>query len=964
MKLLFQAQQFAILLFIVICCNSCGGPQQTSGPPGAKPLAHHDAPEYRVIQDRSDRLIAQLPNRLIVVVARVQAAPVVSAQVWVKTGSIYEQEHVGAGLSHFLEHLISGGTTATRSEAQNNDLLSRIGAQTNAATSLDTVRYYINTTSEHAATAIDLLSDWMQHSLITDQEYERERSVIQREFSMGQGDPRRILWKLTQQARYRVHPARHPTIGYLDEFLTITRDEIYRFYKRMYVPNNMVFVVVGDIDKQRVVDQIASLWANQEPADLPKLQLPIETRPPTPRELTGTADIDQPRLRLAWPGTRLGGPHDYALDLLTTILGHGESSRLVRTVRDEQRRVNTIDAYNLSFPWGQGFVGIDAQVAVPPQPSDDNTTAQQWRDQHLASAKQAILDQLQAITQGRVSDQELDRAKRKAMASVVYSAQSAQSIASRLARDLIGMGDPDYLQRYAQAIQAITAQELHAAAKQYLRPEAMITVTLLPQPADAKPQPLTRPQPPTDEPPAQQEPVDLDNAALLARLVSATQAHDAPAAAMAVEPIRRYVLPNGLRLLVGQSTVVPAVAIQMYHLGGLLADPPGQEGLTHATAAMRIKGTATRTAQQIAQQVEDLGATLNTASGYNTSFTRAVCLQEDWPTVLALVADVTLNPTFPDDEWAKLQPRLLAAIDRQTDTWSGELRKRFREAYFSDHVWAHTPAGQRSMVETLNAETLRTTYQHQLAASQSVLAVIGDVDPDQVYQQVERLFASMPAKPKQPFEPRQPNPTKDRVLQYQTSKPLAAVQIGFGPIPARHEPDYADLQVLANALSRFPGGLLEQQLRGQGPGLVYAVGAGPFTGLVPGYLAVLFNTQPSSVDEALGRSLAVIEQLHRVALDDANLAAAKAKVLADEFLYKQTHSDRATDAALNELYGLGLDEPQRFRKQVQRLSAQQLQAIAQRYLTWPVTVVLSHQPMPEDQLHQAAQWPQAQPDSP
>ncbi len=118
----------------------------------------------------------------------------------------------------------------------------------------------------------------MQRSKIEPAELTREKDVILREFEMGEGEPGRILWKLTQGVRYQAHPARHPTIGYVDEFKKIERDEVYDFYRRMYVPNNLVFVVVGDIERQAVVDQIAKLWSDSAARDLPKLSFPIEPR--------------------------------------------------------------------------------------------------------------------------------------------------------------------------------------------------------------------------------------------------------------------------------------------------------------------------------------------------------------------------------------------------------------------------------------------------------------------------------------------------------------------------------------------------------------------------------------------------------------------------------------------------------------------------------------------------------------
>jgi len=904
--------------------------------------------EYEIVQDRPDRLLVKLPNRMIVIAQEVRTSPVVSAQVWVKTGSIYEQEHVGAGLSHFLEHLISGGTTGTRTEAQSNAILGQIGAQTNAATSLDTVRYYINTTRGFTDQAIDLLSDWMQHSLINEQEYQRERSVIQREFEMGQGEPNRILWKLTQQARYKAHPAKHPTIGYLDEFLTVTRDEIFDFYKRMYVPNNMVFVVVGDIDKQQVVDQIARLWQDATPQPLPQITWPLEPPIDSQRTLTGKANIDKPRLRLAWPGTRLGGEGDYAMDLLATILGQGESSRLIRHVRDEQRLVNTIGAFNLSNAWGEGFFAVDAEIA-PPASLENQIDPDGSGPTAIDQAKQAILAQIQrAQTQG-VTPQELARAKRKTLASVIYHAQTAQALAGRMASDLITMKDPDYLLAYANAIQAITADQVQSAAQKYLNPDAMIWINLQPTNPGEKATTLKRPDDPTDRQTPQEQSVELDNEHILAQLDTGLTDRESAHRVTTVSPIQEHRLPNGLRVLICPSNRVPAVAIQMYHLGGLLTDQPGHQGIANATAAMAIKGTTTRTAQQIAQQIEDLGAQLSTNCGYNTSFSKALCLKEDWSQVLEILADVTLHPTFPDDQWLKMQPRLLAAIDRQTDTWNGELRQHFRQAYFGDHPWATPPLGNKDTVAQLTPDQLRDFHQQHLGASQAVLAVFGDIDPDQVIAQAKALFADMPEIPVITATPLTADSPTAQLLPVRTQKSLSAVQIGFGPGPLRSSSDYAALQVLARVLSSFPSGWLEQELRGRGPGLVYAVGAGQFTGLVPGYFSVLFNTQPSAIQEAIQRTMAVIDRACQAPIDDQTLARAKAKVLTDEFLYRQSNSDRATEAALNELYGLGLDEPQRFRRQVQELDAPLLQVIAQTYLRNPVAVVLTHQDDTDDQ---------------
>ena len=907
--------------------------------------------EYTVLQHRADRLVVELPNRMIVIAQELRAAPVVSAQIWVKTGSIYEQEYVGAGLSHFLEHLVAGGSTSSRTEEESNTLLGQMGAQVNAATGLDTVHYYINTTRDHTVTAIELLSDWIRHSQITDTEYQREREVIQSEFGHGMGDPGRIFWKLTQQARYVAHPARHPTIGYLDEFLKISRDEIYAFYRRMYVPNNLLFVVAGDLDKQQVVDQITRLWSDQPASPLPDLNFPVEPEINQPRTFTGYADIDKPRLRLVWPGTKLTGTGDYELDLLAVVLGQGESSRLVRNVRDEQRLVNTIDAYNLSFSWGRGFFGVDAEVAVPPIPPNVRTTPVQWRNKWIGEAKKAVLDQVQAVFNHPVTEAELARAKRKVLASVVQANQTASAIAQRLARDSIGMGDPDYLFGYAKAVQLLDVEQLHRAAQLFLDDTRLITVELLPQPDGHTAKPPSRPLKTSDAADLEHTSIELDNSRILDQLRQSTSLD--LDRTLTIEPLVRFQLSNGLRLLVQRSTVVPAVAMQVYSLGGLLGDELGREGVANAVAEMTMRGSSTRSAESIAEAIEDLGANLSVQAGNNSTYARATALSEDWPKLLELMADLILNPSFPDDQWQKLQPRLVAAIERQSDRWSGELAEHFRLVYHGDHPWSQSPLGRKEIVSALTVDDLRAYHAAHLGAEDTVVVVVGDVDPMVVRREVERCFVAMPRRAMVVFNPLQPPEPQGLLVQHQTDKALAAVKIGFGPGVKRTDPDYPELLVLARVLSDFPSGWLERQLRGEGEGLSYAIGAWVQTGLVPGHFAILFNTREEVAVEALTRSMSVVDRATNELVDEADLARAKAKVLTSKFLSKQSNSSRAAEAALDELYGVRDPQAERFIQQVRAVDASRLRELARQYLRNPVVVVISNQLIDEQLLTEA-----------
>jgi zinc protease len=928
----------------------------------AQPAATQPAStkETTLLQQREDRVVAKLPNRMVVIAQRVPTAPVVSTQVWVETGSIYEQQHVGAGLSHYLEHLLSGGTTTNRTEAQSNAILGRIGAQTNAATSLDTVRYYINTSADHATTAISLLSDWMQNSKITEREFQRERQVILREFSMGQGDPGRIFWKLTQQARYQAHPARHPTIGYIERFKDISRQELLDFYHRMYVPNNMVFVVAGDIDPQAMVDQVQKHWADVPASPLPELSFPKEPEIESPRTAEGRADISRPRLRLAWPGTTLGGEHDYALDLLAVVLGQGESSVLKQTIRDEAQLVSSIDAYNASFHWGKGFFGVDAEVArFDVDQSDGDPTQARFK-----ALKQAVLAQVQQIRDEGVSSEALKRAQRMVIASVVKSNQTVQGIASRMARDTIGMADPDYLPKYAERIKSITAGQLQTAAEKLLTQDRLITVRLMPA-DDANPvtdmsQPDVAAQQERADLPAER--VDIDNGQWLDELAKNLDTSQGPERTFEVGQPVQYKLDNGLRLIVQRSTVVPAVSMQMYWLGGLLGDPPGREGLANAMAQMMTRGTESYTADELSQAVESLGADLTADAGNNTTFVKASALKEDWQRVMRLMAEVTLRPTFPASQWEKIKPRILAAIARQDDSWAGELRNHFRNAYFGEHPWSQTPLGRASVVEGLTAEQLAKQHDQQLAAGRSVMTVVGDVEPEAVKAQVQALFDELPTRAEQPFDPPTPAVPDEKLMIESTEKPVAAVEIGFGPGLKRNNPNYAAMQVLANVMSDFPGGWLERQLRGSGDGLAYAVGAGVQTGVVPGFFAILFNSSPEATPEALKKAMQVVRRAKNETISEANLKRARAKTLTGEFLSRQSNGQRAMSLALDELYGVRDPQGEQFIEHVKQVDGKTLNELAQKYLHNPVVVVMSHKTIERQTLEEAIKAPSSEPE--
>src|SRR4051812_30737917 len=196
-----------------------------------------------------------LTNGLTVIVQQDHSAPVASVQAWCATGSIDEDQHLGAGLSHILEHMLFKGTK-THSANQIAQSIQDAGGYINAYTSFDRTVFWIDVPKDGVGRALEVLSDAMMNSTLPPEEYEKEQEVIRREFAMGMDDPDRMASLLLFGTAYQRHPYRFPVIGELEIYNQLTQDQVMQYYKTRYVPNTPPFGFVGDVQKKKVRQQL------------------------------------------------------------------------------------------------------------------------------------------------------------------------------------------------------------------------------------------------------------------------------------------------------------------------------------------------------------------------------------------------------------------------------------------------------------------------------------------------------------------------------------------------------------------------------------------------------------------------------------------------------------------------------------------------------------------------------------
>jgi zinc protease len=304
--------------------------------------------------------LTTLDNGLTLIVREDHSAPVVSAQAWCMAGSIHEGKWLGAGLSHVLEHMLFKGTT-TRPGSRIDQEVQEAGGYMNAYTSFDRTVFHIDVPNTGRQ---GRHRHPVRHHAERDPAAGRmakEKQVILREMDMNVDDPGRRAGRRLFETAYTRSPYRFTVIGYPDIFNELNPEDILAYYREKYAPNNLFYVVAGDVKQEDVVGQIRAAFAKAKARAQPPVVLPEEPKQTAPREVIEEAPIELGYFYYAWHIPELRHPDVPILDVLAVLLGSGRSSRLYQAVRERKGLVNSVDAWTYS-PGNPGLFGLSATV--------------------------------------------------------------------------------------------------------------------------------------------------------------------------------------------------------------------------------------------------------------------------------------------------------------------------------------------------------------------------------------------------------------------------------------------------------------------------------------------------------------------------------------------------------------------------------------------------------------------------
>jgi zinc protease len=824
-----------------------------------------------------------LPNGLTLILDPHHDHPVISTQLWVETGSIHENQLLGAGLSHFLEHMVFKGTAAYDGTALAS-VVQAAGGHWNAYTTFDRTVYYIDGPATGVEKFLHVLTEMVYRPTLPEDEFEMEKDVIRREIDMGLDDPSQAGMRLLLDTAFRHDPRRLPVIGYRASFDAITHQDLVSYHRERYTTNRTFFVLSGDFDSTEAIAMITKLTADLQPGPAREPFYAIDPPQCSLRQAADVFAIPSSRLCLAWKIPAMGHPDAPIYDVLAAMLGRGQSSHLYTELREKQELALEIAAWSWSGNIGDGLFAISAEC----QPEQ--------RERLIAAIREEMIHYQQVdFTEA------LERAKRQIMVSQFRSLTTASGRAADLAGNWHEARDLQFTKNYLALIEQVDA----AAVLRCLRDldDRKLTITQL--------NPLSE--------------------------ANAKSNSVAPQSKVAHQSIT---LRNGIKVALFPDSRLPILSLQTVVRGGLSRETAEIAGISSLLASTLTQGTTSRSAYQISSTLDRLGASLHASTGNNSVLLHGSCLTPDLDVLLGIWSDVLLHPTFPEDSLLREKASQLSSIRESLEDPLDTAFHQMRGMLFSGKSYGVPAIGTVESITSIQQSDLIHLHRELFCAQNMTIALAGDFDPARIIPLLEEHLAPLPSGKSLPLPPSEL--AHDRCETFHREKKQAVIAIGYPGLSAADPRRFAS-SMLLEYCSDMAGPLftrIREEL-----GLAYQVGATQFHGHDVGMVAFYVSTAPEQLALAHSELISEIAKIADQGIPDAEFENVRATVLSALVLQQQSPGAIARQAAVDLLFDLPADHHRHVHEIIRQLTPQDIRNLARDLFqeVKPVTALVTQQ---------------------
>jgi zinc protease len=725
-----------------------------------------------------------LPNGLEVIVREDHRLPLVAVNLWYHVGPANEAPG-RTGFAHLFEHLMFQGSKHTPPDSHFSMLEAAGASDVNGTTDFDRTNYFETLPSNQLELALWIESDRMGYLLekLDQAALTNQQDVVRNERRQSyENRPYGLAGEALVQLLYpKGHPYYGDIIGSHEDIQAARLDDVRQFFRRYYSPNNASLSIVGDVDPAQVRALVTRYFGSL--ARGPEVQ-PIAVVTPkitAERRQTLTDRVQFPRVYMAWLTPSIFQPGDADADIAATILGGGRSSRLYKKLVYERQIAQDVSAFQQSLLLGSQF-GITATA----------------RPGHtLEELERAINEELDALKATAPESSELTRARNSIETQLVQALESIGGfggVADRLNFYNHYLKTPDYLQQDVARYRAVTPASVQAFAREHLVPSGRVVVQVMPGTVAA---PAAVPAP-VVQAPAGVTGVESVNADEPWRNQVPQPGPSRPLQLPVVESAQ---LANGLTLILNERRGLPLVSANIVFRSGGEANPPDRPGLASFVAAMLDEGTASRGALEIADEIGQLGATLTTTSGMDSSTVTTRALTSNFEAALIVAADVILRPSFPEAEVERQRQARLGQLAQQRDNVNALTNRVVSAVLYGDrHPYGFSDLGTEASLTAIRREEMVAFWRENYVPNNAALVVSGDISMAELRAVAERAFGGwMRGTPASPKLTAATTPRSRVVIVNRPGAPQTQLSVVTLGAP-RSSPDFRPMQVMNMAL--------------------------------------------------------------------------------------------------------------------------------------------------------------------
>jgi zinc protease len=843
----------------------------------------------------------QLKNGLKVLLVESHKSPVLSIQMWVRTGSADEKKGE-EGISHFIEHLVFKGTRKYK-VGEVAASIEAAGGELNAYTSFDQTVFHVTISKEFQNVGLDVIAELMGFPHFDAREIDNEREVVIEEIKRSNDSPHRQASRLLFETVYRKHPYGIPVIGFAENINKVSRKTLIDYFQERYTPKNMTLVIAGDFKGPEMRKQINSLFGQFKANKLRVVKRNRHVPAKKTSLVIRTAPFNETIVHIAFPIPKTGHKDIAALEVFALMFGQGDSSRLSQRLRMRDHVVN--------------FAGSSVFAARDP---GFFALSMSLNEKDLEKALNGLLEEFHRALTEPFSNEEMLKARTNIASEQYYSLETVDGLARNFGHYEDLFGDPSYFQKFMKQVQSLTAEEVMKTARKYLTAKNFSLVVMTPAEKDSTEKILKAWLKKLDKF-VKAKPMPLSKKKGKSAKKVSWVFKKPPMARAGVE---KWNLDHGVTVIARPNFETPVINMRCASLGGSRLEDSATQGATELLSRVWTAGAGELSEIEMSHRIDEMAASLSAFGGRNSEGLGMSCLRPFTNDMLDIFFDTLLRPKFEETAITREKKSMLEHVKLRQDNPAQICVLHFMKAMFGDHPYGRDPYGDEKAIERLNREAVQAMYDRRKGLT---IVASGAFDSKELRDQISEALGGLnPGKGESKLFDIQ-YPREDAKLYFESKKEQSHLIHGYPGLNLK-DPERFTLQVL-QAILAGQGGRLFIELRDKAS-LAYSVSPMRMEGLEGGYFGAYIGCSPEKSATALRMMREEFTKLVEVSIPQDELVRAQRYLIGKHDIELQKNSSITSSILFDHIYGIDFLDTYKYGDHIRAVTGEKIQELAKK----------------------------------